>query len=77
MSSVSQGASGSTAHTGFRPTLGGGQPGVSGNYPVPLRIPPEKSISDEIKRLIVRLFVGVFDLITDNLSGDPSVPSKH
>ena len=50
---------------------------MSGNYPVPLRIPPEKSISDEIKRLIVRLFVGVFDLITDNLSGDPSVPSKH
>ena len=50
---------------------------MSGNYPVPLHIPPEQSISDEIKRLIVRLFVGVFDLITDKISGDPSVPSKH
>ena len=40
MSTIPQGASGLTAHTGFRPG--------------PQRIPAEQSTSDEIKRLIVR-----------------------
>ena len=51
MSTVSQGASGSTAHTGLRPAPG--QPVMGGNRPT--QISPEQSMSREIKRLIVRL----------------------
>ena len=72
MSTVSQGASGSTAHTGFRPALG--QPMVSGNHPALQQILPEQSISRDIKRLIVRPFVDVFDLRANKLSGDSSIP---
>jgi len=50
MSTVSQGASGSTAYTGLRPPLG--QLAVVGNRPA--QVPPEESISREIKRLTVR-----------------------
>ena len=75
MSTVSQGASGSTAYTGLRPTLG--QPAVGGNYPAPQRIPPEQPVSHEIRRLIVRPFVDVFGLRTNKLCDDSSVPSKH
>ena len=74
MSTISQGASGSTAHSGLRPALG--QPAVSGNHPTPQQIPPEQSISHEIKRLIVRPFFNVLDLRINKLTGNSSVPLK-
>ena len=78
MSAPSQGTSGPSGYAGSQPALG---QSVSGNHETlePLltqlqRVPPEQSVSRQIRRLTVRLFVNVFDPSTNK---PPSAPLKR
>jgi len=74
MSTPPQGASGPSGHIGFRPAFG--PPVSSRNHTAPelaltilQQIPQEQSISNQIRRLNVRLLVDVFNLRANKLSG--------
>ena len=78
MSTPFQGASGPSGLAGLRPTLG--QPSVSGNNVASesalislQQIPPEQSVSRELRRLIVRLLVCAFDFRAKKLLGGSSI----
>ena len=58
MYTSSQGASGPSGNAGLPSALG---QLVSGNHSTPQQISPEQSMSREIRRLIVRLLLDVFD----------------
>jgi len=84
MSTSLQGASGPGVHVGIRPAFG--QPVVSVNHITPQPTltwlnqvsGPEQSIIREIKKLIVRLFIGAFGLRTnDSLPGGTNFPPKR
>jgi len=70
-----QGASGPSGHTGLRAALG--QRAVSGDHPAPQQISPEQSIPREIKRLIVSLLDDVFNPGAEKLSGCSSALLKR
>jgi len=81
MSTSLQGASGPSGHAGLRPAFG--QPAVSGNDTAPepvltklQQMLQERSISDQLKTLIVRPLTGVFDVSANDPHGGTSNPSK-
>ena len=81
MSTPFQGASGPSGHAGFRPAFG--QPAVSGlrAAPSPLlislqQIPPEQSISHQLRRLIVRHSIDLFRLSANGTPDYTSNPWK-
>lgn len=82
MSTPFQGASGPSGLAGLRPSLG--QPAVSGNgvafesaLMLLQQIPPEQSMSRELRRLIVRLLVCAFDFRAEKLPGGASILWKR
>ena len=82
MSTSSQGTSGPSGHSGLRPAFG--QPVVSGSHiesnPASIssrQVSTEQSISNQLRRLIVRLLTNVFNLGANDTPGTSNLSKRY